>query len=84
MRCTMTALHEEFQYFKNNQQDLVEKYYGRYLVIKDQEIHGDYDTELEAYEQAKSKYEPGSFLIQHCLPGDEATSQTFHSRVAFN
>jgi len=76
-------LEKEFKYFKAHQEELVKKFEGRFLVIKDESIVGDYSTEAEAYNEAKRKFELGTFLIQHCLPGKDAYTQTFHSRVAF-
>jgi len=77
-------LQKQLDYFKAHQNKLVKKYKGRFLVIKDQEIQGSYDTEIEAYTNAKKKFELGTFLIQQCLPGQESYTQTFHSRVAFS
>lgn len=75
------SLHREFEYFKANQDALVSRYEGRFIVIKDQTVVGDYDTELEAYSESKAKFELGTFLIQRCVSGSEGYTQTFHSRV---
>lgn len=77
----MGELEEEFEYYLSNQDDLVKEYNGKYLVIRDHEVVGVYDSELDAYKDASEKYEMGTFLIQHCLPGEESHTQTFHSRV---
>lgn len=74
-------LDKDFKYFLDNQEELVKKHNGKYLVIKDEAIRGVYDSELEAYTEAKKQFELGTFLIQHCLPGTEGYKQTFHSRV---
>ena len=76
-------LEREFQYYKDHQKELVEKYNGKFLVITNNKVVGIYDTELEAYTTAKKSYKAGTFLIQHCQPGKESYTQTFHSRVAF-
>lgn len=75
-------LQRQLDYFKSNQDELIKKYEGKFLVIKDQEVRGVYSTEMEAYTNAKNKFELGTFLIQQCLPGQESYTQTFHSRVA--
>lgn len=75
-------LQKQLDYFKKNQDELVKKYKGKFLVIKDQQVQGIYDTEIAAYTDAKKKFELGNFLIQQCLPGQESYTQTFHSRVA--
>lgn len=75
-------LQKQLEYFKAHQKELVEQYSGKYLVIKDQEVQGAYGTEIEAYNDAKQKFELGTFLIQKSLPGEESYTQTLHSRVA--
>ena len=77
-------LRKQLEYFKTHQDELVKKYEGKFLVIKDQEIKGVYNTEIEAYTDAKNKFALGTFLIQQCLPGQESYTQTFHSRVALS
>jgi hypothetical protein len=74
-------LDQELDYFKEHQDELVEEHEGEFLVIKGEEVIGVYDTELDAYEEASKDHEPGTFLIQQALPGDDAYTQTFHSRV---
>lgn len=78
----MSNLKKEFDYYLKNQKQLVKKYEGKYLVIKDQTVVGDFDSELDAYAFATERYEPGSFLIQPCLPGEDSYTQTFYSRVS--
>jgi len=77
-------LKEEFQYYLDNQKEFVEKFKGKFLVIKDLEIKGAYDSQGDAYENAVKEFELGTFLIQHCIPGSDSYSQTFHSRVIIN
>lgn len=78
------SLEKEFEFYKANQDQLVRQYEGKYIVIVNESVVGDYDTEIEAYEASKQDYAPGSFLIQKCLPGNESYTQTFHSRVVFH
>jgi len=78
---TSENLKRELDYFKVNQKEFVEKYGGKFLVIKDQKIQEAYDSEIDAYTDAKSKFELGTFLIQQCLPGEGSYTQTLHSRV---
>ncbi len=79
----MTNLEKEFQYYIDNQEDLVQKHKGKFLVIKGQEIIGAYDSEMEAIEETSKNHELGTFLVQKCEPGSESYTQTYHSRVAF-
>ena len=75
-------LKKEFEYYKKEQKDLVDKYEGKFVVIKDREVKGVYDTEIEAYQESQKQYELGSFLIQKVEEGEGNYSQTFYSRVA--
>lgn len=77
-------LDKEFKYFRDNQNELVEKYLNQYIVIVGEEVKGAYDDVGTAYQRSIKQYEPGSFLIQHCKPGKDAYTQTFHSRVRFD
>jgi hypothetical protein len=74
-------LKKEFEFYKKNQADLVSKYKGKFIVIKDQDVFGVYSTEIEAYQEAQKKLELGSFLIQKVEEGESSYSQTFYSRV---
>lgn len=76
-------LDKEFKYYLDNQEELVKTYLGKFLVIKDQQIVGVYDTKTDAYDESTSKYVIGTFLIQQCLSGSLSHTQTFHSRVLF-
>jgi len=76
-------LDKEFQYYLDKQSDLVKKYNGRYLVIVGEEVVGDYYDYLQAISRSLEKYEPGTFLVQKCSPGDKDYTFTFHSRVTF-
>ena len=79
----MVKLEKEFQYYLQNQDKLVAMYNGRYIVIKDDEILGDYDTEIEAIRETSEKYALGTFLVQKCEPGSSSYTQTYHSRAVF-
>ena len=76
-------LDKEFKYYINNQNELVGKHKGKFLVIKEQAVIGVYNTEIEAYSETVKIHELGTFLIQECQPGDENYTQTFRTRVIF-
>ena len=76
-------LKKEFEYYLKNQSELLNKYAGKFLVIKDQKVIGFYDTEIEAYANTVKTQEAGTFLIQECQPGNESYTQTFRTRVIF-
>jgi hypothetical protein len=79
----MSTLSKEFQYYLDHQDELVKKYNGKFIVIKDCSVIGAYDDELEAINETQKKYKLGTFLVQKCEPGSEAYTQTYHSRVMF-
>ena len=76
-------LQKEFQYYLDHQDELVQQYNAKVLVIVGEVVVGTYETELDAYLESKKTYDPGTFLIQECGPGVENYTKTFHSRVAF-
>jgi len=77
----MEKLEKEFKYYLEHQDELVKKYNGKFIVIKNREVIGVFDSELEAIEKTAEKHELGTFLVQKCEPGSESYTQTYHSRV---
>jgi len=78
----MKQLEKEFKYYLAHQDELVKKYKGKFVVIKDNSVIGVYDSELEAIEKTAQEHELGTFLVQKCEPGSESYTQTYHSRIA--
>ncbi len=78
-----TRLRKEFEYYLERQADLAAKYQGRYVVIEDRKVLGDYGTAEEAVRATAPTHDPGSFLVQRCDADPESTKVTFHSRVRF-
>lgn len=76
-------LEKEFQYYLENQKELVNEYDGKYIVIIGHDVVGVYDSEQEAYFDSETKYKSGTFLVQFCEAGESSYTQTFHSRVSF-
>jgi len=77
------TLEKEFKYYLEHQNELVKEYNGKYIVIKNCQVIGAYDDELQAIEETSKEHELGTFLVQKCEPGEESYTQTFHSRVSF-
>ncbi len=65
-------LEKEFNYYLENQAQLVKQYNGKFLVIVGESVEGAFDTAQESYIWAMKKYKPGEFLIQHCSQGEES------------
>jgi hypothetical protein len=80
----MTAnLQREFEYYLQNQKELVQKYNGKVLVIKGQTVIGVFESDLEAVQRTSEKHELGTFLVQKCDLTPESYTQSYHSRVVF-
>lgn len=79
----MKNLHDDFNYYLQHQKELVGKYNGKFIVIRDLQVIGAFDSELEAIKETTKKHPLGTFLVQKCEPGSENYTQTYHSRVAF-
>jgi len=77
------SLRDEFQFYLDHQDELVEKYEGKYIVIRGSEVLGAYDDELTAVTETQKSHPLGTFLVQRVTRGSEAYTQTFHSRVVF-
>ncbi len=79
----MDTIKQLFDYYLAHQNELVALYDGKHIVLVGDKVVGAFDTMEEAYNFATANYEFGQFLIQLCTPGEEAYTQTFHSRVVF-
>ena len=78
-----SPLQPEFEFYLSHQDEMVEKYDGKYIVIKDKAVLGAYDDELSAVVETQKSHELGTFLVQKVSQGDAEYSQTFHSRAVF-
>lgn len=64
----------DFQWFKDNQSALYEKYGNTFLAIKDKQVIGSYSSYAEGVNET-AKVEPvGTFIIQQC--GQDESSYT--------
>lgn len=76
-----SSLKKEFEFYLENQAELAKKFNGKYIVIKNQEVIGVFESEIEAIEKTSANHKLGTFLVQKCEPGKESYTQTYHSRV---
>ena len=67
--------------YKAQQDVLVAKYSGKILAWYNGELVGVFDSKTEAMQEMKNKFEPGSFLIIKCAPGNAEYTRRFRSRV---
>jgi len=75
-------LKDEFKYYLDNQEELTKLYNGKFIVIKNRQVIGVYESELEAITETAKQHELGNFLVQKCEPGTSNYTQMYHSRVA--
>ena len=78
------TLESDFKYYIDHQDEMVDQYDGKVIVIKDEVVLGAYDSELAAVTETKKTHDLGTFLVQRVSSGNTDISQTFHARVAFS
>lgn len=74
-------LKEEYLYFKEHRQELIQQYPDKVLVIKDRAVNGVYDSEEQAVSETSKRFPLGTFIIQRCSTTEE--EYVYSSRVAF-
>ena len=66
------ALRREFEFYRANQDDMVKRYDGKVIVLKNQEVLGAYDSHLAAFTDTVKDHERGTFMIQQVSDGGDA------------
>ena len=79
-----SPLQKEFQYYLDHQPEMVKKYDGKFIVIKDATVVGVYDDELTAVKETEKSHELGTFLVQKVSEGESEYTQSYHSRAVFS
>jgi hypothetical protein len=77
-------LTKEFDWYIEHQDELVARYNGRVVVIKNGEVLGDYADQSSAIAATVKTHALGSFLVQRVSPGKDGYTQIFTSRVVFS
>lgn len=69
-----------FDYYLSHQNELVEKYNDKYLIITKDGVVSVWNREDDAaaYHDAKKRYGLGNFIMQLCTPGAEAYTYFNH------
>ncbi len=62
--------YKEFLWYQHNEDLLLNQYFGRFIVIKDEKVLGDFASKAEAWLATIKNHLPGSFIIHHCVPVD--------------
>ena len=61
---------KEYLWFKANKEELMARYNGRYIVIKDEKIIADYGSFRVAWQITVRDHKPGTFIIHQCMEPD--------------
>lgn len=70
---------QELAFFIAHQDELVQKFRGKILVLRGENVEGVYDSPLEAYLCAQKQFPVGTFMIQPCQSGRSAYSVSINS-----
>jgi hypothetical protein len=62
----------DLDFFIAHQDELVEEYNGKILIICNQHVEGACDTVLEACAEGDRRFGKGNFSIQKCIAGPKA------------
>jgi len=63
--------YKEYLWFKTHEEELIKKYYNRYVVIKDEQVLGVYGSMAVAVNVTDQEHRPGTYVVQHCVPRSE-------------
>jgi hypothetical protein len=64
-------LENEWEFYENNRNELVEKYCGKYVVISGNKVVSSYDDQKTAYHETIKTLPLGSFMIHHITEEEE-------------
>lgn len=73
-------LKADYDYFVKNKDQFLKDYSDKFIVIKNKQVIGVYDDQVEAFTETTKEHEQGTFIVQHCSP-DFDDVQVFRSRV---
>ena len=79
---TDELINKNYDWFKKNLNELVKKYNGLYVVVKNNSVIASYNSFDEAFVDMSEKEQPGTFIIQLCTLDSEKTTQTFFTNRA--
>ena len=61
---------KEFLWYEQHEAELLRRYLGRYLVIKDEKVLGDFSSRKIARQHTVPNHTPGTFIIHLCAEKD--------------
>ena len=78
-----SVLAKEFNHYRAHQDEFVEKYDGKYIVLIDGNVVGIYDDDFTAVIQTQRSHKLGTFLVQKVANQDSENIPRFYSGVVF-
>jgi hypothetical protein len=75
-------LHDEFTFYKANQEKIVQGHLDEFVVIKNKQICGYYKSEEEAFDSMLNE-ELGTFMVKRCQKPGTDILEYFNNTVAF-
>ena len=74
-------MKRELEFYLDHQAEMVGKYDGRVIVLKNNQVIGDYGSSPEAVAATSEKHPLGTFLVQRVSEGNKDYTQRILSRV---
>jgi hypothetical protein len=71
---------KEYLWFEAHEAELLNRYFGRYIVVKDEQVIGDYGTRKLARQQTLQQHKPGTFIIHRCAETDPRRAPRLNGR----
>lgn len=56
----------DFQFFLDNYNDFYKKYGHKFIAIRNKEVLGTFDSDLEAIQSLQDVHPIGTFIVQEC------------------
>ena len=74
-----STLEKEVEFFRANQEELVAKYDGKVIALKDGIVLGVFESDLAAVIEVQKSHPLGTFLVRRVSAGNEAYTMTVAS-----
>ena len=74
-----SVLKKEFDFYRTNQDEMVAKYDGKVIAIKNGVVLGVFESDLAAVTEVQKCHPLGTFLVQGVSVGNEAYTVTIVS-----
>ena len=75
-------IHDEFFFYKANQDKIILGHLDEFVVIKNQQVRGYYESEEDAFDSMISE-ELGTFMVKRCQKPGTDMIEYFDNAVAF-